>query len=91
MSVSTVFESPRRSPKWTVTVRSERHVADHRFHDRADAERFRERAYAPPDTVDAALVEANAALDSGEAHRCIVALAGLAEAVEIQQMVEGRA
>lgn len=91
MSVSTVYEDPTRSPKWCVKVTSTDHVAVHRFHDRKLAESFRERAYAPPDLVDGKLLEANAALESGDAHRCVLALAGLSAAVEAQQFVEGRA
>jgi hypothetical protein len=91
MSVSTVYEDPTRSPKWCVRVTSSTHVATHRFYDRGLAEDFQERAYAPPDLVDAKLREANDALESGDAHRCVLALAGLSAAVEAQQFVEGRA
>jgi hypothetical protein len=90
MSVTTVYELPHGSPRWAVTIRSPRHVGQHRFYTEGEAEDFRQRAVAPPDSFDATVAEANAALDSGEAHRCILALAALTAAVEARQMVEGR-
>ena len=91
MSVSTVHELPTGSPKWAVTIRSETHVGQHRFHDREDAEAFRLGCLDPPDKFDSAIDAANAALHSGETFDCVRALAQLTAACEHERFVQGRA
>lgn len=91
MSVSAVYEQPNVTPKWTVTVRYPDHTSQHRFYDREDAEAFRLGALEPPDRLDAAVRKANEAIELGEAHPCVLALADLTAAVEARLMAQGRA